>query len=99
MRYRGAETSLQVVFDHDSVQPYRQHGALLCTKTALPCPPGHAGGPSPTSDVLTRASHTNNSKNPSRRPVVSPHHDAVILTQPGGQQCRGTAVPVEDLRL
>jgi hypothetical protein len=36
-------------------------------------------------DILTMASHTNHSNDPSRRPVISPLDDAVILKQPGGQ--------------
>jgi hypothetical protein len=44
-------------------------GALQCTKTALPCLPRRAGGPSPSQDVLTLTSHTTDGK--TRRPTRS----------------------------
>ena len=40
-------------------------------------------------DILTLTSHTNNGKTPAgealRPPTRSPHRDAVVLRQPGGQ--------------
>src|SRR5680860_1205389 len=53
------------------------------TKTALPCPPRQAGGPSPIQDVLTLTPHTTDDKTPTDQELEptagSAHDDADIL--------------------